>query len=115
VFVNDEDICCVGLSALENNGAGVGEGEEEPFELLVANLVLKEGSKVCDVMEVRIGNTLPPFTRYIEHAANVAAYAAYTVVPLQSVSRHGWAILYIAAAPVPQAHPRSVETQPAAE
>jgi hypothetical protein len=115
VLVNAEDVCCAGLPVLENDGAGVGKGEEELLELLVANLVLKEGSNVCDVIEVRIGNTLPPVTRYMEHAANVAANAAYTVVPLQLVSRHGWAILYIAAAPVPQAHPRSVEAQPAAE
>jgi hypothetical protein len=36
---------------LESEGAGVGEGEDGLLELLVANLVLKEGSKVFDIIE----------------------------------------------------------------
>jgi hypothetical protein len=72
VFVDDEDVCCAALPVLESEGAGVGEGEEELLELLVANFVLKEGSKEFDIIEGRVRGTVA-VTWYIEHAANVAA------------------------------------------
>jgi hypothetical protein len=81
VFVDAEDVCCTVVSVLESDGVGVGKGEEELLELLVANLVLKEGSKDFHVIEEKVGGILP-VTRYMEHAANVAAYAPNRVVPL---------------------------------
>ena len=59
MFVDAEDVCCTVVSVLESDGVGVGKGEEELLELLVANLVLKEGSKDFHVIEEKVGGILP--------------------------------------------------------